>query len=144
MEWLNRLDGKIVCLDTVPIIYYMESELHIEKLEPLFDRISKGKLNAVTSTITLLEVLVQPYRKGDIELANSYRDILLKSKNFSVVPLVEEISEKAAELRAEYNIKTPDAIQLSTAILSNATAFLTNDFELGKIDDLDVIILDDL
>jgi len=144
MEWLNRLDGKIVCLDTVPIIYYMESGLHIEKLEPLFDRISKGKVNAVTSTITLLEVLVHPYRKGDIELANSYRDILLNSNNFSIVPVIDEISEKAAELRAEYNIKTPDAIQLSTAIMSNATAFLTNDSELKKIDDICVLILDDL
>ncbi|MFO7990835.1 MAG: hypothetical protein R6U61_00895 [Thermoplasmata archaeon] len=59
MEWLNRLEGKIVCLDTAPLIYYMEDGLHLDKLEPLFELISEGKINAVTSTITLLEGAVK-------------------------------------------------------------------------------------
>jgi len=144
MEWLNRLEGKIVCLDTAPLIYYMEGGLHLDKLEPLFELISEGKINAVTSTITLLEVLVQPYRRGNDELADSYRDILLKSKNFLIIPVVEEVSDKAAELRAKYGIKTPYAIQVSTAMFGDASAFLTNDGELTKIKDIEIIVLDDL
>lgn len=68
----------------------------------------------------MLEVLVHPYRYGDEELANTYRDILLNSENFLIIPVVEEVSEKPAELRAKYGIKTPDAVQVSTAIFGDS------------------------
>lgn len=144
MEWINDLEGEILGLDTAPLIYYIEDGLHTEKLTPLFKNISKGDINAISSTITLLEVLVHPYKYGDEELANIYRDILLNSENFLIIPVVEEISEKAAELRAKYGIKTPDAIQVSTAIFGDSSAFLTNDGKLEDIDEIEVLVLDEL
>ncbi|MFW5928556.1 MAG: type II toxin-antitoxin system VapC family toxin [Candidatus Saliniplasma sp.] len=144
MEWLSDLEGETVCLDTAPLIYYIEDGLHHEKLDPLFEKISKGEIYGLSSTITLLEVLVHPYREGNKELANAYRNILLNSENFLILPVVEEIAEQAAELRAEYGIKTPDAIQVATSIFGKAKVFLTNDGKLEKIEEIEILVLKEM
>jgi len=64
----------------------MEDGLHLEKLNPLFEKISQAEIEGLSSTITLLEVLVHPYREGNKELAKAYRDILLSSQNFLILP----------------------------------------------------------
>ena len=40
-------------------------------------------------------------------------------------------------------MKTPDAIQLATAIIATTDFFLTNDPALKKVKEVEVIILDD-
>jgi len=60
------------------------------------------------------------------------------------IQVVEDIAEQAAELRAEYGIKTPDAIQIATGIFGGAAIFLTNDGKLEKVDEIEVIVLDEM
>jgi predicted nucleic acid-binding protein len=79
----------------------------------------------VTSTLTLTEVLVHPYRDGNQALAEQYFHTLLNARNLRTVALSAAIA--AARIRAAYQLKTPDAIQLGTAKEGGATAFLTND-----------------
>jgi predicted nucleic acid-binding protein len=55
-----------------------------------------------------------------------------------------EIADSSAHLRADLNLRTPDAIQASTAIYSAATGFISNDPVFRKVQALDVLILDDL
>ncbi len=98
----------------------------------------------MTSTITLLEVLVQPYRDGKNKLAEKYREILMNSENLSIVPLVNDIADSAARIRGRYGIRVPDSIQIVTAVYSDAVAFITNDKNLKKVKEIEVIILDDL
>lgn len=131
-------------------IRYSASDLFIEEgnyldvVSLFFEALSKDRLRAVTSTITLLEVLIQPYRRGDKDLAEKYRDILLYSENLLTFPVSNEIADEAAKLRARYGIRTPDAIQISTAIHGEATAFLTNDKNLKKVQEIDIITLFDI
>lgn len=99
MAWLNRFYGKIIGLDTAPLIYFIEEGSYFDLVSLFFETLSEGNLRAVTSTITLLEVLVQPYRCGDKDLAEKYREILLYSDNLLTFPVSNEISDKAAELR---------------------------------------------
>jgi predicted nucleic acid-binding protein len=49
-----------------------------------------------------------------------------------------------ARLRAEYNLRTPDALQAATALSCRATGFVSNDAAFRKVTGLDVIVLDDL
>ncbi|WP_273698707.1 PIN domain-containing protein [Syntrophothermus sp.] len=54
------------------------------------------------------------------------------------------IAVRSAQIRAEYRLRTPDAIQLATAIESQATLFVTNDLKLpGKVGPLTVLFLKD-
>lgn len=54
-----------------------------------------------------------------------------------------EISETAARLRAKYAIKSPDALQIATGLYYSADKFLTNDVMLRKVNEIEILILDD-
>ncbi|MGN6541902.1 MAG: PIN domain-containing protein [Ginsengibacter sp.] len=49
-------------------------------------------------------------------MAKQYKDILTSAKGIEITDVTATIAEQAAFLRAKYNIRTPDAIQLATAI----------------------------
>jgi predicted nucleic acid-binding protein len=49
-----------------------------------------------------------------------------------------------AHLRAEYNLRTPDAIQAATALSCGATGFVSNDAGFRRVTGLDIMVLDDL
>jgi predicted nucleic acid-binding protein len=59
-------------------------------------------------------------------------------------PVTAEIATEAAQLRASYGLKTPDSIQLATARLGGATAFLTNDDHFAALPGMKIISLDEL
>jgi predicted nucleic acid-binding protein len=140
----EKLFNKKVCIDTAPFIYYMEQHPHYEAIvKPIFVHIAKGNIEAITTNITLLEVLVHPYRSGNDKLAGQYRDILLNAEGLTTFEVTHQISVNAAKLRAKYNIRTPDAIQISTAVINNAAVFLTNDEALKKISEINVVCLND-
>ncbi len=145
MEWVASLRGKTVGLDTAPIIYFIEGNpLYVEMMRTFFLAVQKDEFSVVTSTVTLLETLVVPLRHGNINLAQQYRDILLKTKGHTTISLFPNIAEEAARLRASYNISTPDSIQMATAIFGGASFFLTNDTHLPSLPNLKTLVLDDL
>ena len=94
-----------------------------------------------TSTITLLEILVHPYRQNDSDTVNRYYGYLTRSPLIQFVPVTSEIADRAAELRAHYGLKTPDAIQLATASEAGAGLFLTRDRDFLKQKEVEVGIL---
>lgn len=132
-------------LDSAPLIYFIERHpVYFSSMLDVIQRFDSGSLSGVLSTIALTEVLVQPLKKEETELAGRYETLLLHGKGLSLVPVTASISRKAAQLRAEHNIRTPDALHLATAIESKCEAFLTNDRTLTRVTDLRVMMLDDL
>lgn len=145
MGWVDSLRGSVVGLDTMPLIYYIEEHPnYITAVDPFFDAIKRGEFTIVTSIVTLLEVLVHPIRNENPELAQKYRDILFDTESLSINLLSRQIAEEAAQLRAFHNLRTPDAIQMATAIDGKASFFLTNDTHLPSLPNLKTLILDDL
>src|SRR5687768_3997400 len=110
------LSSKIVFLDTAPLIYFIEGHTEYQNvLLKLFEFNDKGGFVFVTSSITLLEVLVKPIREEKAEIASQYRDILMTASGIEILDVTISNAEKAAQLRAKYNHRTPDSIQLATA-----------------------------
>ncbi|MFH1625929.1 MAG: PIN domain-containing protein [Pseudomonadota bacterium] len=144
MGLIEDLHGQRICLDTAPIIYFIEEhETYRNIVRPVFVEIDSGNIEAITSTITLLEVLVHPLRTGNEPLAEKYREILLFSAGLITFEISHEISEMASRLRAKYSIRTPDAIQIAVGIQQGAATFLTNDPNLRKVSEIKILILDD-
>lgn len=142
MEWIEALRGSTVGLDTGPLIYYIEEHpAFLAKIKPFFEAAERNEFRIVTSFVTLIEVLVHPLREGRPEVAEEYRNILLQSPALTAIQLDEGIAEEAARLRARHNIRTPDAIQLATAIRAGASWFLTNDAELANLPEIPVLVL---
>jgi predicted nucleic acid-binding protein len=140
MGWVEDLRGKTVGLDTAPLIYYIEDHpTYAALLAPFFEAVRSGETRLVTSTVTILEVLVQPLKHGDESLAHEYNDILLSSPHILTVPVTPATAQTAAELRVTSKLKTPDAIHLATAINHRADAFLTGDRDFGEFDLLRIL-----
>ena len=145
MGWVEDLHGQVVGLDTAPLIYYIESNpSYLPVVDPFFAAVARGLIGLVTSTITLVEVLTLPLRKGDGVLAARYKQMLLSTQGLSMFPVSAEIAEAAARLRAASSLRTPDAIQIATSRIMGAGAFLTNDMRLEAVTDLQVLVLDRL
>ena len=134
----------LVALDTSPFIYHLEEHPRYADLtQALFERIERGELSAITSVLTLTEVLTLPKRLGDRRLAEAYRQALHMFPNLAIVAIDEDIAERAADLRAQFGLRTPDALQLAVALQAQAQAFITNDVTLKKVTDITVLVLAD-
>ena len=138
---IEKLQNKIVFLDTAPLIYFIEGHsVFQQQLRKLFLLNDHGYFKFLTSTITLLEVSVKPLRAGDLETAEKYKKILTNSEGINILEINDSIAFKAAGIRAKYNIHTPDALQIATSFEGAADYFLTNDFRLKSIKELKIII----
>jgi hypothetical protein len=64
VESLGELDGSLVAVDTAPVIYFIEKyQPWVRSVKPFFQALDNGRFRAVTSSLTLAEVLVHPFRK---------------------------------------------------------------------------------
>lgn len=110
----------------------------------LFAAIDEGKIKAVTSELTLAEVLIKPMMDNNADLQKVYKETLRSSEGFSVMPINRQILIEAARLRAESEtLRLPDAIHLATASVHHCTFFLTYDKRLGTLPDFHIVILSD-
>ena len=133
-----------VCLDSSVFIYFIEEDSsYLNIITPLFEAIDAGILSAVTSGVTLLETLVIPFRNKDNALALEYERLLSESKGLTLVDLDRNLMRQAAYLRANFGVKTPDALQIACAKQEKCTAFVTNDRRLPKIPGLKILQLSD-
>lgn len=132
-------------IDTSPFIYLLETHpLYFPLVDPLFKRLDEGEFSAATSTITLAEVTVLPLRLRRYDLQQRYLDMLLNGTNLTIVPIDIQVAQTAAELRAQYSVHLPDALQLAAAILAKCDTFVTNDRTLKQVTDIPVLVLNDL
>lgn len=134
-----------IMFDTAPIVYFIEEHKNYGKITDEIFKVIKDNLDyhAFSSVITLTEVLTQPLRESKRDIVEKYRQFLLNSSNFVVYSIDALIAEKAAELRAQYEIKTPDAMQFAIGIENNAPLFITNDKNLKKINEIEVLVLEE-
>lgn len=134
-----------LAFDTAPLIYFIEAHPTYDDLvTEIFHLMSTGILGGFASTVALTEVLALPLRLQQDELAQQYRDLLLNSHNFHTLDVTPAIAELAAALRARYNLRTPDALHVATAIEPGCQAFLTNDSALKRVREINVLVLDEL
>jgi len=133
---------RIVGIDTAAFIYHFEeNEEYLPFTNILFRMIENGKIRGVTSTITLMEILVKPKKEGNEEAANEYKFILQTFPNLEIRQVDAEVAERAADIRARYGVRLPDALQVAASLTNNADAFITNDKELKKIREIETIIM---
>lgn len=138
-------EGKSHRLRYALFIYFLENHEHYGELAQITIRgIEKGKWQAVTSTITLMEITVRPWQLGLESAAREYEAVLVHFPNLSVVDIDRNVARAAAQLRAKYNISPPDALQVAASLSFGAKAFLTNDKHLSKLQGLiDILVLED-
>jgi predicted nucleic acid-binding protein len=145
VERLRTLLGphRCVALDTSIFIYHLEANpRYIALTDCIFEWLDANTSVAVTSVITLTELLVKPYRESDEMVQKTYSLL-------STYPHIEwlrpslEIAALAAKIRAMHRLRTPDALQAATGVHAKATAMLTNDPIFKRVSGFEALVLDD-
>lgn len=132
-----------VGVDTAAFIYFIEAHpTYLPPLRPLFAAADRETLTIVTSAVTLLEVLVVPYRAGNQPLAQRYEALLTRGRGVVMREIDRPLLRASAQLRAVAGIRTPDALQLSAAHAEGCTTFVTNDRRLPAIPGLRILQVD--
>ena len=133
---------RIIGIDTMLFIYQFEKyKIYWRKTEVIFDLLEKGKFRGITSVIGLIEILTKPKKDKDYYLVKEYQELLTGFPNLTIASVDDKIADLSSSLRAQYNIATPDAILVATALHRGATGFITADVKLKKIKELEIFIL---
>jgi predicted nucleic acid-binding protein len=131
-----------VGVDTTTFIYFIEEHpKFLNVILPLFREADAGRRELVASALTLLEVLVVPYRAGNRSLAERYEALLTRGRGVRLVDISHDHLRAAAQLRAATGVKTPDALQLVASIGSGCGTFVTNDRRMPVIPGIRILEL---
>jgi predicted nucleic acid-binding protein len=120
-------------LDAAPVIYLIEEN---EDFSDRVDQILKNSdVEPVASDLTRLECRTKPIKENDRELLKDY-DAFFSDIVNEIVQLSKNVMDRATKIRADHGFRTPDAIHLAAAVISNCDAFLTNDLRLERFPDI--------
>lgn len=124
--------GRVV-FDTTACIYYLEhpaADPRCAVLLPVVRAAQAGTVDLVVSTVTVTELLTGPLRAGDREAEAAVR--LFVGLLCTVAPVDLAVAERAADIRAEHGLRTPDALICATAMLP-AAVIVGNDKKWMRI-----------
>ena len=117
----------LIYLDTCLLIYATERD-------PVFGERTLAALAAkpdarfAISPLVKLECLLKPIKNGDLVLQRHYE---MAMAQLVQVSLPEQVFLAAAQLRARFNLRTPDALHLACAQHHRCDALWTNDDRLA-------------
>jgi len=142
-SWLRR--HRRLALDASIFIYELEANpRYIDLTDLVFEWLERPGRAAVTSTVTMTELLVQPYKEHDQSRVAQFFALLSSYPNLEWIAPDLEIADTAARLRALHRLRTPDAILAATAIRGAATGFVTNDAAFTRVESFETLLLDSL
>jgi predicted nucleic acid-binding protein len=123
----------VVYVDTQILIYSVEKHPDYWGLpQPLWAASQTRQIQVATSELALLETLVGPLKSGNMALADTYERLLV-STELRLIPVSATILKEAASLRAQFNLRTPDAIHAASALAVGCTAFVGNDAGFRRV-----------
>lgn len=88
--------------------------------------------------------MVLPIRQGLPQAQRDFTDLIVSGTNVTFLTLDAAAAQRAADLRARYNLGLLDAFQVAAALAGGCNAFLTNDRMLLRVQELPILVLDDL
>ena len=141
----QRLEAhQVLGLDTSVFIYHLEANAkYLSLTRTVLQNIQSGRSQGVISTVTIMELTVQPWRMNRGDVARQYEVLLMNFPHLRVVEVSRDIARQAAQLRAKYNLRPADALQVATALVSGAEVWISNDKKLRRLEpEIDVIILE--
>ena len=134
-----------VALDTNVFIYQLEANSrYLAVADYIFIWLERPGSKAVTSTITMMELLVHPYRELDELRVDEFYGLLSTYPNLNWIAPNLEIAGLAARFRARHRLQSPDALQAATAAHAKATGLITNNPVFERVEAFETLVLDQI
>jgi predicted nucleic acid-binding protein len=147
---LDQLDGFLrrhrrIAIDTSVFIYHVQGNpSYVSATDRIFAWLERPSSSAVTSCISMTELLVQPIREGNEQRVGEFFALLTRYPHLEWVPATLQIAALAARFRSEHRLRTPDALQAATAVHASAGGLITNDAAFKRFSEFKVLVLDDV
>lgn len=100
-------------------------------IETLED-IKKTTSTVFISVMVLEEFFVKVYKEGKERDSKDILEFINMEGLVQLIDVNKEIALLAAKIRADFNIKAPDALHLASAIEAGAKTFITTDKRMPK------------
>ena len=119
----------MIYLDSCIVIYLVEKHpVFYNPIEQHF-RLNVEQGFAI-SPLVVLECLVGPLKRGNSELTGRFEQFFA---TVTLLSIDETVFRRAAEKRANFGVKTPDALHLATAEHHGCSQVWTNDDRLANV-----------
>lgn len=137
-------EHKLVFLDTMVFVYLLERNPAYAALAgTVLESVETGELEALTSVLTLAEVLTGPAQAQDAEALRDYTLYLTHFPHLKIMSIETGHAPTIAKVRALTGLRTPDATQIALAKVAGADAIIGNDKAwVGKTDAIKYCMLD--
>ncbi len=120
--------GTKIYLDTNIFIYVVEGHpTYAQPLMELFERLELDAVQAVTSELTIAEVLVKPLIDNRSSLVETYKSLLGPGSGIQTLPIDRNTLLLSSQTRAQFGGRAFDAIHVATAMMARCSCFITND-----------------
>ena len=118
----------LIYLDACLVIYLAERHARWgERVAAAIAQATQARFGI--SPLVKLECIVGPIRRGDPVLERAYINLF---DQFAALDMPEQVFLQAAQLRARFGLKTPDALHLACAQHHRCDALWTNDDRLAR------------
>lgn len=139
---MNLKKFKLIGLDTNIFSYHFHNHPHFVRFTDIvFNNFNQDQAKGITSIITLTELLSAKVSPSKLKIL---QQAFQTTPNLTVSEVNHDIALEAAKIRRKYNFRVPDSIQLATAKLGKAKAFITNDQRLKVFKGLKIILLSEI
>ena len=136
--------GRRIYLDTNLYIYLLEGiEPYRQRMADLAAEIDRRDVEVVASELIFTELLPRPVRDGRRDLVERYLDLLQRTPRITLAPVDSRVILHAVHLRADFGLRSMDALHVATALLHACETFLTNDQRITAGNRIRVLTLGD-
>jgi len=134
---------EIVGIDTPIFVYFFQrNREYFERAQDLLRAVENGKFEAVFSSVGMIELFTGLKKQKRNDLVFEYKASLRDFPHLTIMGMLnEEVVDIASGLRVKYNIATPDAIHIATAVNFGANKFITNDRALKKVKEITIELI---
>lgn len=108
----------------------------------LFRLMETGEVRAQTSALSLYQLLMESYRRGEESTADRIEQLIGAVPGLRVVPIDGKVARQAAQVRARIGGRIERSLQLASALSEGADLFLTRHSSLRRIAGMSIESLD--
>lgn len=134
-EFRDRVEeAALVHVDARVLAYHLlADEPRVGLTRLLFAAVRDGAVSAQTSSMSLYQLLVEPYRRAEPDLAAEAENLLTGMRGLELVSLTPELAAQAARVRARLGTGAATSAQIATAVTVGADLFVTDGSGLRRV-----------
>ena len=127
----DTLPGSRVYLDTNLYIYLFEGvEPYRQLMAELSAEMERRDIAVIASELIFTELLPRPVRDGRRDLVADYLALVQQTPRITLVPVDRRVILRSVHLRADFGLRSMDALHVGTALVHGCETFLTHDERL--------------